>query len=162
MIFYVLAALMGALVKLVDQLEDVFKNPGKLKFLFAILYGLIGGYLISYSTFSSLWIAALFAQLLAGRLDRPTHILGFSLSLLFASFFGIADFRLFDVFVLFMAAFVDEANPLKWNPALRPALKLAALAYVFVGRWDYFIAIMLFDLAYLAMSLIIPEKKKLS
>ncbi|MFA5077021.1 MAG: hypothetical protein WC488_01200 [Candidatus Micrarchaeia archaeon] len=160
MIYYSLAALMGMLVKIVDQLEDVLKNNSPVKYILAIIYGIIGGCIISYSSFSSLWIAALFAQLLAGKLDRPVHMLGFSASLLFSAIFGIADFRLFDTFAFLIAAFIDESNPLGWNPAIRPALKLASLAFALIGRWDYLFAILLFDIAYFAVGMVIPEKPR--
>lgn len=159
-LFCALAALTGILVKSVDQLEDVFKKENKAKFILAILYGILIGFSISFSSFSSLWIAVLLAQLIAGKVDRKSHMLGVGVAIVFIAIFGINEINLTNFLILLIFASIDEFNPFKWQQNLRPALKFATLGFVILGRWDYFFAIISFDLAYLFAEYLLGSTKQ--
>jgi len=116
-------------------------------------YGILIGYLISTASFSTIFLAALLAQPLAGKIDRPGHLVGFAIALLLP-FFGLG-WQSFDplAFALFfLSAYFDELSwGGRWKQLLeyRPFLKLAALAYAFpAGRWDYIFSILAFDGGY--------------
>lgn len=158
-LFYILAALSGILVKGVDQLEDKYKDGSALKYAAAIMYGILIGYTISFASFSTLWLAALFAQLIAGKINRYSHMLGFSIALLVASVFQVHEFSMVDFALLFLLAFMDEENPFEWPSYWRPALKIGAAVYALLGRVDYFIAIIAFDALYLITDFFLRRTK---
>lgn len=156
-VFYAMAALSAVLVKAVDQLEDVLGSRGPCKYALALLYGALIGYAISFASFSTLWLGVLFAQLVAGKIDRPGHMLGFLTALAFAVVLGVKEFAFFDFFVIFIFAALDEMNV--FNAPMREfrlGLKLAAMVFGFFSRWDYFIAIMIFDTAYYLTGRLFP------
>ncbi len=171
-VFFAAAALSGVLVKAVDEIEDALEpRLGKqcplcrLKFPLAAAYGLLIGYVISFSAFSTLWLAVLFAQFIIGKIDKPSHFLGFAAALVFAVIFGAGGFQFGDFLIFVLAAIIDESSIISDRlAALRPALKIVTLFYGLFYRWDYFIAIMCFDLAYLASGFAIyklsPQKEK--
>lgn len=158
-LFYIIAALTGLLVKIVDQLEDIYKDNSNLKYAAAILYGLLIGYAISYSSFSTLWLGVIFAQLIAGKIDRHGHMVGFSIALIFAAFFGVNEFHIVDFAILFLLAYLDEVNLFEWPSDWRPALKIGTIVYSFIGRIDYFIAIMAFDVLYLITGIFLRHSR---
>ncbi|MEW6722551.1 MAG: hypothetical protein AB1324_04775 [Candidatus Micrarchaeota archaeon] len=148
---FVLAFVAGLLVKCVDWLDDVRKSAHPVKFALAAGYGVAIGYLIGVSGFSLLFLAALFAQVFARKIDTAAHRLGFALSILSLAYFGFPaiDFPLFAFFLIM--AFLDEmeyVGALKPLSDYRPFLKLAGLAMVPFGRWEFFVGIMAFDLGY--------------
>ncbi|VVB98570.1 Uncharacterised protein [uncultured archaeon] len=160
-LFFAVAALAGLIVKFVDQIEDakLFDRRKRhiLKYPLAIVYGALIGFAISFSTFASLWLAALFAQFVTGKIDRPAHLAGFLAALLFAFFSGIGEFHMLDFFVLIAFAAADEISMFQvFGSEMRIWLKFAALLFGIFGRWDYFIAIMAFDAAYYAAGKAIP------
>jgi len=78
MIIYLVVALVaGFLVKIVDWLDDERKSKHPVKYFFAILYGLLVGYIIGAAPFSGIFIAALIAQVFARKVDTTAHELGF-------------------------------------------------------------------------------------
>ena len=152
MIIYLVVALVaGFLVKIVDWLDDERKSKHPVKYFFAILYGLLVGYIIGAAPFSGIFIAALIAQVFARKVDTTAHELGFLTALITLLFFeppGI-EFGLF--FLFLVLAFLDEADFIgKLRPLTkyRPFLKVGALAPVLFGRWDYFAGIIAFDIGY--------------
>lgn len=152
MIHYVLAFLSGILVKLVDDIEDKKKGKNPLKWLFSIWYGLTIGYVISQSSFSMLFLGALLAQVIGGKIDKQSHLLGFLVAIVSALYFGLPLIEFLPFIIFLVAAYLDEFTlPAKWSMLTdyRLFLKLAALAFIFVGRFDYLLAILLFDLAYM-------------
>ncbi len=155
---YAAALAAGALVKFVDQIEDAGKKTtAPLRYVPALAYGLLIGYSISFATFSTLWLAVLLAQFAAGKIDRASHFLGFFTALAFAVVFGIFEFTMLDFFAFLAIGFMDELQ--LFGGALRgyrPFLKLATLVYGLFFRWDYFIAIMLFDSTYYVVGKIFP------
>ncbi len=149
---FVLAFLAGFIVKAVDWLDDDRKTSHPSKYALAATYGLAIGYIIGTSTFSTLFLAALVAQVFARKIDTIAHQLGFLVAAVSLLGFGFPSLEL-PVFVFFVAlAFLDElelVGALKPLTDYRLFLKLGALAMVAFGRWDYLLAILLFDGAYM-------------
>jgi hypothetical protein len=152
-LFFALAAFSGLVVKVVDELEDskLFECRIRpiLKYPLGILYGILIGAAISFSTFASIWLAALFAQFITGKIDRPAHLAGFLAAIIFSLYFGVGEFQMLDFFLLIAFAAADEIPAFQvFGTQARIWLKFAALILGIFGRWDYFIAIMCFDAAY--------------
>jgi len=160
---YVLALVAGILVKVVDWLDDDRKSKGPVKYALAIVYGAIIGYLISVAPFSALFLAAVVAQVFARKIDTVAHQLGVLASAIAIAFFGFPalDVPLFAFFLVF--AFLDEADYIgRMRPLVeyRPFLKIAALAPAVWRRWDYFAAIIAFDVGYEVYRLLKKDKKR--
>ncbi|MEW6035186.1 MAG: hypothetical protein AB1529_01105 [Candidatus Micrarchaeota archaeon] len=151
MLEYALAFIAGALVKLVDWMDDERKTSLARKLPLALAYGLIIGYLISSSTFSVLFLAALLAQVFARKVDTPAHRAGFLVAGLSLVYFGFPQLDLLLLAIFLVLAFLDELDYIgryRWITETRPFLKLGALVPAIVGIWDFFIAIAAFDIGY--------------
>lgn len=169
---FIIVVITGILVKLVDQLEDAspkgkrFNLLNNLKYLLAIAYGVLIGYVIVFSSFSTLWLAVLLAQLVTGKIDCVSHFLGFFTAVGIALVLGISNFQSLDFFVFFIFASFDETKFILFpGREFRLWLKFATLFYGLLGRWDYFVAIMLFDSAYYVTGKAFPyinREKKLN
>ena len=161
---FAVAALAGALVKLVDQIEDEFSGKIQYKYFFALIYGLMIGYLISFSGFGSLWLAALAAQLLSGKIDKKSHMFGFAVAIIFTFIFSspfLQSLSVLDFIIFLAAASLDELavfSRFKRFKDYRPLLKITALVYGIFGRWDYFAGIMVFDISYYAVGRLFYRK----
>jgi len=158
---YVLALVAGIVVKVVDWLDDNRKSKSPVKYLLAIIYGALIGYLISVAPFSALFLAAVVAQVFARKIDTAAHQLGVLASAIAIAFFGfpMLDIPLFLFFLVF--AFLDEADYIgRMRPLMeyRPFLKVAALVPAIWGRWDCFAAILLFDIGYEVYRLLMKDK----
>ncbi|MGV8176195.1 MAG: hypothetical protein ACP5NX_00120 [Candidatus Bilamarchaeaceae archaeon] len=157
---YAAALLAGFLIKAVDYIEDdlpkLKPKMGKffwVKFPIAILAGLLLLYAIVFGTFAPLFIAILFAAVFARKVDTHAHMLAFgiaALSLILTPISG-QDIAYFIMFMVL--AFIDE---LELFGALRPisdyrlVLKAGVLPFgLFLGRWDFVIALYVFDIGYL-------------
>lgn len=157
MLHYGIALLSGLLVKAVDFLDDELGSRNPVKYLLALAYGALIGFLISQATFSVLFLGAVVAQVFARKIDTLAHRLGLltvALSLLFFGVPGI-DLPLFGYFLVL--SFLDEVDYIgKWRPleTYRPILQVGSLALVLMGRWDFFIAILAFDAGYLLVDAI--------
>ena len=150
-IHLVIAFVAGLLVKVVDWLDDERKSKHPLKYAIAIAYGILIGYIIGTATFSGIFLAVLVAQVFARKIDTMTHEVGFLTALITLFFFQVPgiDFLLFMYFLVL--AFLDEADFIgKLRPLTRyrPFLKVGALVPLLIGRWDYFIGIIAFDIGY--------------
>lgn len=161
---FFLALLCGISVKIVDYLDDDLKSKNPIKFVLAIIYGILLGYLIGNSSFSLVFLAALIAQALARKIDTRAHQLGFLvavLSLLVFSF-PTLDWSLFVLFVV--AAFLDEiefVGALNVFTRYRLFLIIATVISTAVtSKIDYLIAIVLFDLGYVGINSILSKKYK--
>jgi len=146
-----LAFLAGFVVKVVDWIDDERGGRHLSKWLLAMIYGVMLGFLISRASFSTIFLGALFAQVFAGKIDTHAHVLGFVVAAisLFAFGFPDVDTTLFLFFA--MLAFIDEVEFggwLGWLTKHRMFLKVGSLAALFMGRYDYFLGIMAFDLGY--------------
>lgn len=149
---FILALLSGFIVKAVDWLDDDRKTNHPSKYVLAATYGLAIGYIIGTATFSTLFLAALVAQVFARKIDTVAHQVGFAIAIVSLFGFGFPSLDL-QVFVFFVAlAFLDElelVGALKPLTDYRLLLKLGALVMVAFGRLDYLVAILLFDGAYM-------------
>jgi hypothetical protein len=154
-IFYVLAFVAGVLVKAVDWIDDEKDKKNKIKYLLAILYGLLIGYLISAAPFSTLFLAALVAQAVARKIDTAAHMIGFSSALLSLFLFGFPSIEMIHFALFFVLAFIDELKfpqPYEWLTEWRVFLKLGAAVFIIAARVDYLISIMAFDIGYILFS----------
>ncbi len=148
------AFLSGFAVKIVDWIDDERKKktPDSIRYAIAIIYGLLIGYVIGNATFAMIFLAALIAQVFAKKIDTKAHQLGFLVAAISLFWFGFPELDL-PLFVFFAAlAFLDEIDFLgKLHPITeyRLLLKIAALVPLAMGRIDYFIGIIAFDLGYL-------------
>jgi hypothetical protein len=146
-----LAFVAGIAVKAVDWIDDEKKGKYSIKWPLALIYGGLIGVLISQASFSTIFLAALFAQVFARKIDTHTHVLGFAFALLSLFYLGFPPISI-ELFVFFaVAAYMDEARyfgRLRGIIEYRPFLKIAALIMLVVGRMDYFLGIMAFDIGY--------------
>ena len=162
MIMYILAFIAGVVVKLVDWFDDDKKSKHISKYVFAIVYGILIGYLIGNASFSILFLAALIAQVLTKKLDTFAHRLGFLSAFIVMVFYQLPpiDILLFGYFLVL--AFLDEVDyigRLRLLTEYRPFLKLGPIPLVFLGRPDYFIGIIMFDIGYELFKTLQKNKK---
>jgi len=147
-----LAFVAGLVVKTVDWIDDERKGKNLLKWPLAVIYGIAIGYLISQASFSTLFLAALFAQVFAGKIDTHTHVLGFAIAMFSLFFFGVPQPEPLLFLFFALLAFLDEAEFMgRLHPLMeyRPFLPLgAALLVIPLGRFDYFLGIIAFDIGY--------------
>ncbi|MBL7054151.1 hypothetical protein ISS05_00140 [Candidatus Woesearchaeota archaeon] len=184
----IISFLTGISTKLVDLIEDdglrLFKFD---KFVFAVIYGLLMGYVISnYNLIASLWIGTVFALILARKIDTKAHIAGIISALVFVVILGLGRVNILFLVIFFTAAFLDEMlsdfaegkpllknqllkkpNKIKINKnirkilELRPFLEISALIISFI-IWNFslFGAILFFDLGYILSSRVGLKLKK--
>jgi hypothetical protein len=107
-LYYILAFLSGILVKATDWIDDEEHGKNQLKYPLALLYGLSIGYLISQASFSMLFLAALFAQVFARKIDTHTHVIGFAVAIITILVLGVPPFELMFFSVFLLSAFLDE------------------------------------------------------
>jgi len=167
--YFILAFISGQLVKWVDNIEDDTKGKKIEKWPMAIFYGIVIGYLISKASFSMLFFGALTAQILANKIDKPAHVIGVIASLFVLLFFGFPEMNLTFFLMFLVFAYLDEQTfktkskvlnrILKFFTDYRLFLKLIALALIALGRWDFFIAVILFDVGYVVMDTILHGTK---
>ena len=151
MIDFGLAFLAGIIVKMVDWLEDDKKSKHKSKYLLAVVYGGLVGYLIANASFGILFLAALIAQVLSKKIDTFSHRLGFLTAFLVTVFYQIPEIDLLVFGYFIVLAFLDEIDcvgMLRPLTEYRPFLKLGPVPFIFLGRPDYFIGIIAFDIGY--------------
>ena len=152
MLHYVLAFIAGFFVKWVDWIEDDRKGEGLLKFPLAILYGILIGYLISQASFSEVLLGALIAQVFARKIDNISHVTGFAFSIIALGYFGFPSVHLNYMFYFLILAFLDEQKLMGSYSRItryRLFLKIGAVATILTGRFDYAIALLIFDAVYL-------------
>jgi len=152
---YILAFVAGFFVKWVDWIEDDRKGEGTIKFPLAIFYGGIIGYLISVASFSEIFLGALLAQVFARKIDNISHVIGFLTSILALFYFGFPAVQLNYLLYFMLLAFLDEQDFIgrfRFLTEYRLFLKIGAVLMLFIGRWDYAIAILLFDLGYVVFT----------
>ena len=146
-----LAFCTGVVVKAVDWLDDDDKRDHPAKYPLAVLYGVLLGYLIAVAPFSILFLAAIAAQVFAKKVDTTAHRIGLAATMLILLAMGMPsiDIALFLIFLI--AAFLDEID---YVGSLRPLndwrlfLKVASFGFVFIGRPEFFLGIIVFDIGY--------------
>lgn len=100
----------GVFTKLVDLIEDhglkLFKFD---KYFFALIYGLLIGYVISsYNVIAPLWVGTIFALILAKKIDTKAHVIGLISALIFVIIFGLGKINILFLIIFLIAAFLDE------------------------------------------------------
>ena len=158
-----LAFVAGFVVKIVDWIDDEKEGKYVIKWPLAIVYGILIGYLISQASFSTLFLAALFAQVFALKIDTHTHVLGFAFAMLSLFWFGFpqVDYLLFILFTVL--AFLDEiefVGRFLWLTEHRVVLLAGSAVFITFGRFDYFVGILAFDIGYLLFEWIAQKYMK--
>lgn len=153
----ILAAIVsGAGIKFVDYVEDTLGGKSLWKWPVALIAGIALGNLIAYSAASTIFIAIVAGVVFMGKVDRPSLGFGLFVAVLFALLFGISSIDLSLLVPFFVLAAMDEL-PLtgKLYPLRKYRLwtKVGALAVgLTLWQWQYFIALMAFDAAYIAVA----------
>jgi hypothetical protein len=163
MFFYLLSFASGILVKAVDWIEDDLKKKHWVRWPLAAIAGLLIGYVIAYSSFANIFLAAVFAQIFARKIDTNTHMLTVLLAALVFFFAGgIASFELWHFLIFLIPAFLDEMKfPGRFAGIneYRPFLDITGLLFgLALGRWDYFFGIISFDAGYLGFKLVTAKR----
>ncbi len=150
--YLIIAFVAGIAVKASDWLEDDLKTKSPVRYILGIGYGILLGFLISRASFSSLFLAALVAQVFAGKIDELAHRLGLGIAIISTFFFGVPTLEFIPFGFFLILAFFDEVN---FVGALKPLsdnrlfLVLGTLPFLALGRWDFTAGILAFDLGYL-------------
>ena len=153
----ILAAIVsGAGIKFVDYIEDTLNGKSLWKWPVALIAGIALGYLLAYSPASTIFIAIIAGVVFMGKVDRPSLGFGLFVAVLFALLFGIAPIDLTLIVPFFILAAMDE---LPLTGALYPLrkyrlwTKIGALAVgLTLWQWQYFVALMAFDAAYILVA----------
>ena len=103
-----LAFIAGLIVKSVDWIDDERKGRYIIKWPLAIIYGGLIGLLISQASFSTIFLAALFAQVFAQKIDTHTHVLGFAFAILSLIYLGFPSLDIYFFGFFIVLAFMDE------------------------------------------------------
>ncbi len=151
----ILAFLSGLIVKSVDFIDDELKGKYLIKWPLALIYGGIIGILISQASFSTIFLSALFAQIFARKIDTHTHVFGFAIALFSLFYLGFPSIEIMLFMFFAFLAFLDEIEMVgkyKFISEYRPFLKIGALLLIPFGKFDYFLAIMAFDIGYLLLT----------
>jgi len=160
MLQYLLSFISGALVKSVDWIEDDLRGPSPLRSMrweLAIIAGAIIGYLIATADFANIFLAALFAQIFARKVDKDTHMVTFFMAIAIPFVMGTPYFEpiVFAMFVI--PAFMDELEfPGKYSVITEYRLFLNAAGIIYglmFGFWGYFFGIFCFDVGYIGTKL---------
>ncbi|MBN2122067.1 hypothetical protein JW721_03350 [Candidatus Micrarchaeota archaeon] len=151
----VAALVAGAAIKHVDCIEDSKGGEGNVKWPLAIVAGLCIGYVLAFSPAAVLFIGVIAAQVLMGKIDRAVHgtavIIAAAVPLLLGMQYGEMGLLL-PFFALAALDEVDFREALKPFSDYRLWLKAGALvAGALTGVWDYFVVLLAFDAAYLAV-----------
>jgi DMSO/TMAO reductase YedYZ heme-binding membrane subunit len=157
MLLYAVALVSGILVKVVDWFDDDLKSKSILKYGFALLYGVLIGYLIGNATFSMIFLAGVMAQIFARKIDTLAHKIGFVTAIVVALFFSVPAIDIYLLSYFLILAFFDEIDyvgKLRKLNEYRPFLKLGAVPLALLGRPDYLVAILAFDVGYEGFNLI--------
>ncbi|MEM3422153.1 MAG: hypothetical protein QXF35_00445 [Candidatus Bilamarchaeaceae archaeon] len=154
MIFaYLLSFVSGFLVKWVDWIDDDKGGRDKIKYLIAIFYGILIGYLTSLTSFSELFLGTLLAQLFSRKVDTLSHMLGFFMVVVSLFYFGLPPQSLSFLFFFFVLAVLDEQTA-GWRfrnfENYRLLLPIGAfITALLFQKWEYFLAILFFDIGYI-------------
>ncbi|MFH1785599.1 MAG: hypothetical protein ABH842_04165 [Candidatus Micrarchaeota archaeon] len=146
-----LAFLAGLLVKVVDWMEDDRKTSIWHKIPLAFAYGILVGFVTSSASFGLLFLGALLAQILARKIDTFTHRFGFLVTICALVVFGFPQIEGIWLIYFMVLAFLDEQDYIgRLRPLVkyRPFLKVGSAILIIIGRWDYFLGIIIFDIGY--------------
>ncbi|MBN2478234.1 hypothetical protein JXB01_02995 [Candidatus Micrarchaeota archaeon] len=153
--YFVLAFLAGFMVKMTDEMEDTVKTKTVYRYLFAVVYGALIGYIISQASFSMIFLGALIAQVLMRKIDNISHIIGTLTAVAVLLLFGLPELAVLPLAYFAVFASIDELDSLifwskpKWVAEFRPFLELAAVPFALMGQWQFLAGILSFDIGYL-------------
>jgi hypothetical protein len=149
------ALLSGAAIKHVDYIEDSLGGKGNMKWPLAVIAGLGIGYILAFSPAAVLFIGVIAAQVLMGKIDRAVHGAAVMIAAAVPFVLGMQYGDMGLLLPFFAIAALDEVDfrgILKPFSDYRLWLKGAALvAGAITGVWDYFVVLIAFDAAYLAV-----------
>ncbi len=176
---YLIAFLAGLATKFTDNLVDEpFLFNEKIKYASALAYGILGGYLISFSSeFATLFLGVVASVFLAGKIDSGAHQLALVAMIATIAFFGLPAI-VFPFFLsLLLFGFLDELlnnfadkrtksglelpGPIQRFARGRFGLEIAALGLsIATGNWIYFLGLISFDIGYNAVERLLPLASK--
>ena len=152
----------GIVVKIVDEISDKKLKIKNASALFGMFYGFLIAYVMIKSPVAAdLWMAAVLANIAAGKIDATGHRFGVIFMLTALILMGFPRFNLYFVALFLAAAYFDEhlknmsdARKIK-NKAIAKAasyrivLELTAFAVsIYTGQWIIFASILAFDIGY--------------
>jgi hypothetical protein len=172
MLFFLLSFLViGAGIKYMDAAFDDGTVSKKLAILIAPVLAIIGWYTMMVDEVAAtILIAVLLGVLLTFKIDNIAHILGFAVIAPIIFFTGV-QFMLIPLILLVVSGIIDEVGndyvdkkKQIWGVQMlliikffehRWTLKVAILALVIINMfpWYFFVAMILFDYAYLSVSM---------
>lgn len=152
----------GILVKLVDQIEDKKLKMKNMSALLGIFYGFLIAYVMIKSPIvANLWMAAVLANIAAGKIDAAGHRFGIFTMLIVLILMGFPQFNFYLIALFLITAYFDEhlknmgdARKIKNKTfakmaSYRVVLELTAFAVsVYTGEWILFASILAFDVGY--------------
>ncbi len=151
----VLSAACGGIVKLSDSFADNNKK-GLLGIALGITYGLMIGYLSLIPEAATIFIAAVLASAIAGKIDKKEHMAGIIVLFFIIFITGMKIYEVWLLIVFAIAAYIDESKPIK---GYRGVLDIMAILAGIAGLgWGYAFFILTFDAGYVIASAIYPEK----
>jgi len=170
----ILALITGILVKVVDNIEDDHLPHRTFLYPAAIGYGLLIGIVISFfDEVAPLWIGIIIGMAAAQKVDTLSHFIGIATATGTAFVLGLPKVNYLLGIIFAVAAFTDEKidmklhkmkkfDPLKKILESRLVVELTALVVsILTGMWMVFVAILFFDIGYIATQYLFKNKKKL-
>ncbi|MBI4360511.1 hypothetical protein HY572_01920 [Candidatus Micrarchaeota archaeon] len=151
---------LGALVAgFLTKLTDSLHHP--LSYLTALGYGMLLGYLVTHDALVALvFLPAVLANALAGKIDSLSHVLGVAAFGVVALYFGVPVFPLVFGFLCLLAALADEKIHVDFLYP-RPFLPAAALLTSFAsGSFTPVLAVVSFDFGYLGGQVALEKGRK--
>lgn len=156
------AFMTGILVKLVDDIEDKKLKIKNVSVFLGMFYGFLTGYVIIKSPIAAnLWMAAVLANIAAGKIDATGHRFGIFAMLSTLVLIGFPQFNFYFILLFLIAAYFDEHlknmsdsrkirnKKLSKLASYRLLLEMSAFAVsVYTGQWILFASILFFDLGY--------------
>lgn len=153
-------AFLGALFAgFLTKLSDSLHHP--LSYATGPWYGLVLGYLVSQDTLVAVvFLPAVLANVLAGKIDSLPHALGVAAFAATALYLGVPAFSLAFGFLCLLAAIADEKIRVDFIYP-RPFLPAAALVTSFaLGSATPVLAVVLFDAGYWASQTLLENWRK--
>ena len=175
-LLYLLAFFTGFFTKLTDLIIDhSLKLFKKADVLFGAIYGLLIAITIIYfPIITPLWLGVIIGVMITGKIDSISHWTAISIITASLLIFGIPQLNLLFLLFFIAASMFDEIanimierfdirNTFAKFIELRPTLEITALTIsILTGRWEFFLAILSFDAAYILTPKIISSIAKMN
>ena len=166
LIIIFLAFITGAVVKIADYLEDTKKEKRK---SFLISLGIVYGLLIFlmcyyFPIIAPIWLGTVLGLILFGKIDKLSHRIATVLSILLTLLlipqvvgFLLVVFIIINMLEELVNDYFDEHKIKNYGlqkiATSRPLLEISGfIASLLLWKWEIFIAILFFDIAYLIIS----------